>query len=492
MRIRGPVPYDQFKQRVRRHRRTDVLHAVSALAARYAAATVNGEPPPSLPNVVGTFSLAGVARAAILYGNEHRTSGVSVDDLIQMCALYVNVHEPALGEDPGGIRLRGLMHRIAYEQFGHQVSEMENIGRTLLLFDDHAGSTPNAPQPADWEALLGTSLLTFMEIGFAMHVAALHNGGGIAMNVLRLDHVAPIFTPLSVDDALNVVDRWYSATIEELKTTGQRVEATGFEKWSLNPLQVRPIVRFEDRYLMPCPRWVIDRFTPTGLYFIGLEAWGSRFTDALGDMFESYVGSQLQLLDTATVYPEIVYGPNGEKTVDYFVVTSDAVILVEAKSARPVYATRLGQPESDQDISKKVGKAVRQINNTAQLLRDGDPAVAHINPSGLPVVGVVVTLEAFYLLNTFVHDLLDAAEIPTVISSSHELEGFISAVYDRADVGSWFLAAVSQPGPSPPSLHAALSGLPIRSNPLLDDAWARFHASFSALASTVEAEVGEA
>jgi hypothetical protein len=86
------------------------------------------------------------------------------------------------------------MHRIAYEQFGHQFSEMENIGRTLLLFEDHASASPNAPQASDWEALLGTALLTFMEIGFAMHVAALQNGGGIAMNVLRMDHVAPIVT----------------------------------------------------------------------------------------------------------------------------------------------------------------------------------------------------------------------------------------------------------------------------------------------------------
>jgi len=154
-------------------------------------------------------------------------------------------------------------------------------------------------------------------------------------------------------------------------------------------------------------------------------------------------------------------------------VTSEVVVLVEAKSARPVYATRLGQPKSDEDVDKKVGKAVEQINKTARLLNETHPSVAHINPSGLPIVGVVVTLEAFHLLNTFIHDLLNDAEIPTVISSSHKLEGFIAATYDRADTGARLLASVNQPETSPPSLHASVSDLESRSNPLLDEAWNR-------------------
>src|SRR4051812_22704655 len=142
-------------------------------------------------------------------------------------------------------------------------------------------------------------------------------------------HVAPVFAPLSVDEALSVVDRWYSGTLQELKSTGLEKEVAGFEKWSLNPLVARPIINLEDRYLMPCPRWVIDRFTPTGLYFIGWEAWGSDFTDALGFMFEAYVGTQLRLLNHAMVYGEIVYegtGKTEKKTVDFFVVTSEAVV----------------------------------------------------------------------------------------------------------------------------------------------------------------------
>lgn len=486
MRIRGPVPFDQFRQRVRRHRRIDVVDGVAALSAELTATQLSGRPRRNLPNVVQPFALAAVARAAFMYGNEHRNKQVFETDLIDMCALYANVHEPALGEDPGGARLRGLMHRTLYEQAGHQFSEMENIGRTLVLFEDHASASAKAPTTADWESLLGTSLVPFMRTGFTMHVAALSNAGQITRDVLRADHVAPVFTPLSADAALEVIDEWYAASIDDLKATGEQAEVAGLEKWSLNPLVARPLVRVGDRYVMPCPRWVIDRFTPTGLYFIGWEAWGSRFTDALGAMFEAYVGTQLGLIEHATVHGEIVYGTHDEKTVDFFVVTDDVVVLVEAKSARPVQSTRLGQPESDEDIDKKVGKAISQINNTARLLREGHSALAHINPKGLPLVGVVVTLEPFLLVNTFVHGLLDEADLPTVVASAHELEGFLGAVHDRADVGQRFVAAVSQPPPQPPSLDGAILDIEARPNPLLDAAWDRFNKPLEDLAAQMD------
>jgi hypothetical protein len=418
MRIVGPQPFDRFRQRVRRHCRTEVLDAVATLAA-----SMDGRASPmSLPNVVQPFSLAAIARAALLYGNDHRHQPVTPKDLVEMCDMYAHVDEPVLGEDPGGARLRGSMHRIAYEQFGHQFSEMENIGRTLLLFEDHVRVGATAPSMGDWENLLGAPLVEFMRIGFAMHCAALSNGGQVTRETLQMPHVSPVFAPTDIHAALAVVDSWFAATVENLKAAGLRAEVPGKEKWSLNPLVAHPIISDGHRYVMPCPRWVIDRFTPTGLYFIGLDAFGSGFTEALGAMYESYVGSQLRLITHATVHGEVVYGKHDEKTVDYFVVTDKSVALVEAKSARPVTATRLGEPEGDEDIDKKIGKAISQINNTAKLLAAGHPALTHINPTGLPVVGIVTTLEPFYLVNSFIHgELLGRADVPTIVASAHEL-----------------------------------------------------------------------
>jgi hypothetical protein len=473
-RIRGPISFEQFKQRVRRHRTTDVLEAIGAFSAELVNAGFRDRAPGE-PLAVQHFSLAAAARAAVLYGNEHRDKPVGRGDVRDMCGYFSQVEDPALGQEPGMERMRGMLSRIVYEQASFQYSEMENVGRSVALLLDHAEACEGALSADEWRDLLGVTLEEFMRIGFGMHVAALSNGGRISRDLLTAPHVAPIFTPLPAEQALTVIDTLYAGTVAELRDLGRAVEVPGLEKWSLNPLQVKPIVAAGDGYVMPIPRYVIDRFTPTGLYFIAFARHGSRFTDALGCMFERYVGVQLRQIGAWNTYPEIVYGPHGEKTVDFFVVTETCVLLVEVKAARPIEATRVGDPSSDDDIEKKIGHAIEQINNSAALL-DTNPVLAHINPTGLPVRGMVVTLEPFQLINTPVYnDVLTSARVPTVVVSAHELEGFIAAVLPEPDPDVYLTAAYNPTDElAPRSLSAAVNGLEHPPNPILAEAWDRF------------------
>ena len=473
-RIRGPIPFEDFRQRVRRHRTSDVLREVGRVSAELIKAGHSGVAT-GMPNVVQHFSLAAVARAAVMYGNEHRSRTVGPNDVAEMCAYYMEVEDPALSLQPGAERLRGMLSRVLYEQAAFQYSEMENIGRTVALLIDHADGCEGALSASDWRDLLGVTIEEFMRIGFAMHVAALQNGGRIGREVLKAPHVAPIFTPLSTDQALQVVDSLYAGTVAELRDRGQDAEVAGLEKWSFNPLLEKPIVAVGDELVMPVPRYVLDRFTPTGLYFVALGKHGSRFTDALGCMFERYVGTQLGQIASWVVHPELVYGSNGERTVDYFVVTKRCVLLVEVKAARPVEATRFGAADSDRDIEKKVGRALEQINRSVGLL-GVEPALAHINPSNLPVRGMVVTLEPFHLTNTPLYDeVLTSADVPTVVVSAHELEGFVAAVLPEPDADEYLEAAyVPTEDRLVPSLSAAVAELAHGPNPILAAAWDRF------------------
>lgn len=474
-RIRGPIPFNDFKQRVRRHRTSDVLRTIAAISAEIVNAEFRSRGPARESTAIQHFSLAAVARAAVLYGNEHRSQLVAREDVRAMCGYYLEVQDPALIQQPGLDRLRGMMTRVIYEQASFQYSEMENVGRSVALLIDQAADCEGALSATEWQELLGVTLQEFMRIGFGMHVAALQNGGQISRDLLKAPHVVPIFTPLPVDRALEVIDAMYAGTVTELRDIGRTAEASGLEKWSLNPLQVKPIVAMGEGYIMPIPRYVLDRFTPTGLYFIALARHGSRFTDALGCMFERYVGAQLGQLGAWSIYPEIVYGPHGEKTVDFFVVTNTCVLLVEVKTARPIEATRFGAPSSDDDIEKKIGRAIEQINNSVGLL-DVDPALAHINPGGLPVRGMVVTLEPFHLIGTPLYaDVLTPASVPTVVVSAHELEGFIAAVLPEPDPGVYLhkaFTAAEEEGTN--SLSAAVKDLEHPPNPILAEAWDRF------------------
>lgn len=470
-----PLPYDAYRQRVRRHRRTDVLGAVAGLNARLQRAEFGEEPALGLPNVVQPFSLAGVARTALVAGNDYRDTPVTQRDLVEMCDHYVNVAEPALEREPGLNRLRFVFNHIAYEQFGHQFSAMENVGRTLVLLADHSAGCANAPTPEDWTAALGIPLELFMRLGFAMHVAALSNGGRINRGILTMDHVAPIFTPLAPEEVLGSIDRWFAATPENLRAAGASEEVSGAEKWSLSPLVSKPLVALPDGdYVMPWPRLILDRITPTGLYFIGLEVFGSSFPESLGIMFQDYVGTQLKLLEYAEVRPEIVYGKSKARTVDYFLITPDVVLLVEVKAARPVRATRLGEPLGDEDTAKKVGYAFTQIDRTARLIADGHPELAAI-PVDRPLRGLVVTLEPFHLVNTdFYDDVFQRPSVPTTVVSSHEFEGAVAVLHGAADLGVRLLDALTPTDGVVTSLDRASKGLPSAPNPLLDEAWQRF------------------
>ena len=80
----GPVPYEAFRQRVRRHRRTDVILAVAALNSYLERVKFGLAPAVRFPNFVNPFSLGGVARTALISGNEHPGHAVAHKDLVKM------------------------------------------------------------------------------------------------------------------------------------------------------------------------------------------------------------------------------------------------------------------------------------------------------------------------------------------------------------------------------------------------------------------------
>jgi hypothetical protein len=469
-----PVPYAQFKQRVRSFRRDDLLREIAALAVALAQAEAGHTPSLNLPNVVAEWSLAGIARTALTSANNFRNRTPTVGDLVRLCSEYVNVSDPDIDSPAGSDRLRHVMARITYEQFGFGYSLMEGIGRTLTLLLDHSDDCPGAPAAEDWAEVLGVPLEHFMRVGFGLHVAILSNGGGIDRSTLLMDHVMPVFSPLGPDQVSAVIDRYFARTVDQLRADGQAREVPQYEKWSPNPLQATPLIYLGGKLIGTVPRWIADRVTPTGLYYIGLDAFGTSFTDALGCAFEKYVGTQLALLNHAVVHPEVVFGSPERRTVDYFLVTDRAVLLIEVKAARPILASRMGLVSADDDFAAKIGHARDQIDTTALLLDDGHPALSHI-PRDRPTFGLIITLEPWHLAETFLYeDLLTGARVPIAVTSAHALETVAPTLADRADTGDRLLQAFSRPPPAPPMFRNAIDGLSTVSNPLLQACWDRF------------------
>ena len=116
----GPITYREFEQRVRRHSRTDVLVAVAQANATLEQAEMRNASA-ARGNPVRPFMLGGIARTALASGNEFRSKPVTGAVLREPCSAYVNVYDPALAETGHESRIRSLLARIAYEQFGGSI-----------------------------------------------------------------------------------------------------------------------------------------------------------------------------------------------------------------------------------------------------------------------------------------------------------------------------------------------------------------------------------
>lgn len=440
--IRGPVTYHEYKQRVRRYRRADLLRAV----ARFNVAverTQIGELPPLPPNaLVKGFSLAGLARTALASGNEQRSPRqLSWDEVERLCWYYVNVENPEDGTPPGTEHLRQMMARIGYEQFGSQLSPMEEIGRSLVLFDDKAAFA-GLPSADEWRDAFGAAVGDLVNVGFVAHVAAMKHGGVVPIEHMGDSRFDRAYRDISPTQALAVLKAFYTASVGDAASWAEEQEREGYEKWSPNPLHDSPVIVLADgTHLVPWPRALIARFSPGGLFYPAVRAFGQGFAESLGRAFESYVGDNLRLLRFAEVMPERAWGKPESRSCDWFVVMPDCVLLVEAKATRPNVEVRLGTPEGHADVLRKVGKAADQLERTAEMVRSGHPAVVDI-PSDRPIVGVVATLEPFHFMDSFFYrDVLGDRSIPISVAYSHMIEGTAATLAERPDSGRRILDA---------------------------------------------------
>jgi hypothetical protein len=89
------------------------------------------------------------------------------------------------------------------------------------------------------------------------------------------------------------------------------------------------------------------------------------------------------------------------------------------------------------------GDAFKQLGRTLDMLNKGAPEFAHI-PKDRPVIGIVATLDPWYIANSLARDFLPPASLPTIVASVGDLETLI-AIGQRRPV-SEILTQVTQAG----------------------------------------------
>jgi hypothetical protein len=174
----------------------------------------------------------------------------------------------------------------------------------------------------------------------------------------------------------------------------------------------------------------------------------------------------------ATVVPEIVYG-DSQRSVDWFVVYDDLVVLVEAKSTRLSHLARMGGNQLKEDIERCIGKAFAQVTRTDDLLSQGHSAFADI-PKDRPRIAIVATLEPYWAANTpFVGKFLPAPAIPTTVASMRAIEHLVDVVMALGSPQP-LIDIIADDERRSWNLENALPSIDVPKNPILNEAWERY------------------
>ena len=462
----------EYRQRIRKYTPSSLLPLIAATASRY---RTRQEWLNSPYRIYTPWALADAARVALTHGTEFGRSQAADQDLLRILDAYNRFNDPFHRDHDLWVYLL----RKAGEQLTWQARDYETLARTAAIFSQTPPARPMECLLPGWDTeLFGCSLREYVGTAQLVWASAFGCAGRFDLALFDTPDGQVMARHVGRDTVTRVLEAHFAISKDRFRAEDNKVarRSAGLDpqlrRFTYNPLRGRPVLTgFGPGYLCPVPQLAWAKATPWGVYFSGLDHFGGRFARDLGHLFEQYIGRQLQLMPDAQVIPEITCGPKASrrKTVDWIVVFSDLVLLVEVKSAIPTEPVRLGTPAAADEVIKKLGKAFSQIDITAKLIKDRDPALASV-PADRQILGMAVTLEPFHLANApFLRDLLPATQTPVAVADAAEVESLVTITDMPA--ARLLRERATDAASSTWSVHAALQGHAHSRNLVLDEAW---------------------
>lgn len=433
----------------------------------------DGRPKEELP-----WNFAGAAAVAITRGTTGGKQPRKID-LLHIASEFSRIQTPQ--QLDGSQETYGLLLRWAYEQWPFNRVTTRDWARCVCLFDTTPfleSYLPEVMRPGWQDELLGGSVTDFVTVGGVLW-ASCNQGNPFPFRWDgEMKEIPEAFGGEERFDSFVV--RNFTTDIDTFKVLRRDIVEGGMdsgaqkflrEPFAFNPLLSTPLVRgaFEDKWLAPCPPTLNLKTSPVGLAYAGSEKWGVRFRNDLGHRFEQYVGRQLRSNDEMYVRPEVVYGKD-QRTIDWFVVTPEVVLLVECKSAMPAQSIREGLVEHVDSHRRALAKGIKQLNRTLGLFR-ARSTVLDFLPNDRPVLSLLVTLGNFDMVDQpFVQTTLPKPDGLTAVVGVDFIERFVAM-----DAGERRALAESAPdfenGRNFISVPAWTEGRTAGSNVLLEEAY---------------------
>lgn len=463
---RRPPTYLEFRQEVRQYRPSDLIPALARLSAaldRQSPTNRIRSDSTDMPWVVSA-----IARDSLIWGNEWRSATI---DPPRLDALLRNFDRSSdLPEQP---TLAEIVTPLLHEQFLYGESPLEEMCRVYALMD-----APGLGPSFDWPSIFGLELREAVRASFVLRAWVAHNDGRFDPTILDLPHFQEVFERIAPRPHIEAVARALTTTQGEARVAAAKAPPldAARQRYAFNPLVARPLVDLGAAGTWAPQTMLVDRaLHPSNLYYRGMEAWGERFARELGERVEAYAGKQLALIAPAgTLTPELEYRVRKEarKSVDWIWQTPRATILIECKSARMTLGARAGDGSITDVVARSLGKARRQLDETARLIR-GQVTPFDRFRTDVPIVGVIVTAEPFYLANSRLAEYGKPSSIPSVVMSLRELEYWVTppaedavdallATLDDEERRTWAFGRAI--GIKPGALR----------NPILEEAWEQY------------------
>jgi hypothetical protein len=375
------------------------------------------------------WALADIARVSLAYGNEHRQTPGTEDDLLSCLFAYSSLDDPDLTVDSSGEDLFRFFSRLTSEQMPFQRRMFNGLGRTIAMFEQTPLAQPLELIGPGWdEDLLGASLEHYVRAALFLQTGAWKNSGTFDLRWLDQPQFAEVIEVLPKSTILSVLRKQFMTDVAAFKALQSKIPSpeAEFRRFGYNPLWARPVVEgIGATLLVPVIELLTLKASPLGIYYSGISHHGLAFARDVGQLTEAYVGRQLRLLPPPhVVHPAITYGRDMRESVDWIVVTPDVTVLIEVKSVRPTEPVRLGTVAASAEMQRMLGKAHTQIARTAALVRDRHPDFSGIPDQ--PMIGLIVTLEPFDTANDPFKALqFPDATIPTTVCSVEDIEHLV-------------------------------------------------------------------
>ncbi|MET4581580.1 hypothetical protein ABIE21_001070 [Conyzicola nivalis] len=487
------VTWDQLKSAIRKTDRDSLLMQAAAVTARFAKGEDLEE---WKPLGVTPWTVADVARTALAFGrpNVHRTDMATLFRLCNMNALLIDEEgapkqsgdsrrsvESPESREASRNRLARILARVFFEQFPGQRSVLAEVARSILLFgaavefpDDFY---PKVMKPGWFEHLTGgLTFENYIESVFLFSVMAQQQHGQVSIDVLDSPAFLELADVFSLEAARRVYTEHLVTTVEAFKQVNREWQdplPSAAKKFAFNPLTDKPFIEgVAPTSLAPWVQAIIAKALPPSIYFLPPSELRKSFADELGPVFQHYTGRQLgQIVGPRHVLQEVRYksGKDSIDSCDWILDLPDVLVLIECKARQPIESVRTGGADWLRSIEGSIGKGISQLNRSNAHIELISALLPQLDISK-PRVGIVITLEPFYLnQNWLIRERLKQADFPIGVISIGELEALV--LLNSKELGQALLSAATAADDNVMLLNPALDQTNGRENPLLVQTW---------------------